>query len=64
MRRVCGAPGDTWLPVLAGERQPCGGAYDDAERMTICPHVSLDGGDTVGVRPNPAAVSAEWGGPA
>lgn len=44
-------------PLWDGDRRSfCGAVYDDAKRSTLCPHVSLDGGDTVGVKPPPLMV--------
>lgn len=41
-------------PLFDGDtREVCGARFDDARRLTYCPHVSLDGGDTVGVPPDP-----------
>jgi hypothetical protein len=37
-------------PLYDGDtREVCGARFDDARRMAVCPHVLLDGGDTVGV---------------
>lgn len=37
-------------PLFDGDtREVCGARFDDLRRMAVCPHVKLDGGDTVGV---------------
>lgn len=37
-------------PLFDGDdREVCGARFDDARRMAVCPHVSLDGGDVAGV---------------
>jgi hypothetical protein len=47
-------------PLFDGDdREVCGARFDDARRMAVCPHVSLDGGDTVGVPPDPEYLVAK-----
>lgn len=49
-------------PLWDGDtHRTCGVMFDDAKRSTICPHVSLAGGDTVGIGPfrRTTAVDAE-----
>lgn len=39
-------------PERYGASKPtCGVLFDDGRRSTVCPHVSLDGGDVVGIGP-------------
>lgn len=39
-------------PLYHGDPHPyCGVMFDDAERLAVCPHYSLAGGDTVGLVP-------------
>lgn len=39
-------------PLHEGDQHTyCGVMFDDARRMAVCPHVLLDGGDTVGIGP-------------
>lgn len=45
MRRKC-------EPLYDGDpHEYCGVIFDDLYRMAVCPHVLLDGGDTVGIGP-------------
>lgn len=40
----------------------CGVIFDDEVRSSVCPHLKLEGGDTVGIRPHirPLADPDEW----
>lgn len=47
-------------PLFDGDqREVCGAWFDDARRMAVCPHVSLDGGDSKGVAPDPEYLVAK-----
>lgn len=46
-------------PLYDGDTsEVCGALFDDAKRMAVCPHVSLAGGDTLGLSADPQYLRA------